>query len=59
MIIDNSQNTAASQDAKNCRSRLSRLAAQAQPYLQNFCVAPKWRRKGVGRAMLQMIEKVL
>eukprot|EP00439_Symbiodinium_sp_Y106_P047594 s4488_g6.t1 len=31
----------------------------AQPYLQNFCVAPKWRRKGVGRAMLQMIEKVV
>ncbi|CAE7657553.1 AGD6, partial [Symbiodinium pilosum] len=31
----------------------------AQPYLQNFCVAPNWRRKGVGRAMLRMIEKVV
>jgi len=31
----------------------------AQPYLQNFCVAPKWRRKGVGRAMLKTIEKIV
>lgn len=31
----------------------------ARPYLQNFCVAPKWRRRGLGRVLLKMAERVV
>eukprot|EP00435_Cladocopium_sp_Y103_P048755 s1993_g14.t1 len=31
----------------------------ARPYLQNFCVAPKWRRRGLGRVLLRMAERVV
>ena len=32
---------------------------EARPYLQNFCVAPKWRRLGLGRDMLGLAEKAV
>jgi len=31
----------------------------ARPYLQNFCVAPAWRRRGLGRSMLRLAETVV
>ena len=61
MIIDNNQNSvtipASPNDWNLSWTSLDLSLAEAQPYLQNFCVAPKWRRKGVGRAMLRMIEE--
>lgn len=32
---------------------------KAQPYLHNFCVAQGWRRQGLGRALLNLAEKVV
>ncbi|CAJ1403156.1 unnamed protein product [Effrenium voratum] len=31
----------------------------AQPYLQNFCVAPAWRRRSLGRKLLGLAEQVV
>eukprot|EP00913_Durusdinium_trenchii_P032585 g30504.t1 len=31
----------------------------ARPYLQNFCVSPRWRRRGLGRTMLRLAETVV
>jgi len=35
------------------------LDDDAQPYLLNFCVAPNLQRRGLGRALLQLVESVV
>ena len=31
--------------------------SEGRPYMQNFCVSPRWRRRGLGRTMLRLAEK--
>jgi len=49
------------QDTLEVQSMLASepLAAEAEPYILNLCVAPELRRKGIGRALLRLAEVVV